>query len=94
MAPDSTWSVGGWLRSLSLSDVVAEALEEPLGADPYSFVLSLTREELGSKLKAAGLEGLAAPIWSAAEGLRQQKAIVLQKAQLPPVRRRVCRREW
>ena len=69
-----SWSVNGWLRSLSLFEIAAAALQEPLGADPFSYVLSLSHKELNRRLAEAQLSGLTAHIWAAAEELRGQKA--------------------
>lgn len=74
VAPDSTWSVCGWLRSLSLHDAVAEALQEPLGDDPFEYVLGLSSEDLRSKLVAARLDGLAELLERAVSELRAQRA--------------------
>ena len=49
-------------------------MEEPLGADPFAYMLSLSYEELGRRLAEAQLSGLVAHIWAAAEELRCQKA--------------------
>eukprot|EP00325_Prymnesiales_sp_UTEX-LB-985_P002783 CAMPEP_0174705770 /NCGR_PEP_ID=MMETSP1094-20130205/8869_1 /TAXON_ID=156173 /ORGANISM="Chrysochromulina brevifilum, Strain UTEX LB 985" /LENGTH=1050 /DNA_ID=CAMNT_0015903971 /DNA_START=465 /DNA_END=3614 /DNA_ORIENTATION=+ len=74
VAPDSTWSVSGWLRSLQLAEIIAEALQEPLGSDPFEHILSLSKDEMTQRLKAAQLGGLAAIIWAEADKLRRQGA--------------------
>lgn len=77
VAPDSTWSVAGWLRSLSLHDAVAEVLQEPLGAEPFEYILTLSDEQVHAKLAAApggSLVGLAEPLYRALSELRAQRA--------------------
>ena len=73
-APDAAWGTTGWLRSLSIPEVVADALEEPLGADPYTYLTSLTFADLSDKLAAAQLQGLTDHIWSSLQKLKEQKA--------------------
>ena len=70
----SFWGVAGWLQSLSLANLAAEALHEPPGADPFAHVLSLSRTELDHILEEVQLLGLAPRIWSAIEKLRSQGA--------------------
>ena len=53
VAPDSTWSVSGWLRSLQLAEIIAEALQEPLGSDPFEHILSLSKDEM-TQVRLAG----------------------------------------
>ena len=50
------WGVAGWVNSLALTEVVAEALKEPAGTDPFMYVLSLSLADLESKLIARGGE--------------------------------------
>ena len=73
-AHDSGWSVLGWLRSLNLLDIIGEALQDPSGDDPFTYLQDLSRERLDRMLEAAQLGGLATPIWKALEELRGQKA--------------------
>ena len=42
----AVWGVAGWLRSLQLTEIVAEALCGPVGADPFVHVLGLSRADL------------------------------------------------
>ena len=37
--PAAEWGVAGWVDSLALAEVVAEALKEPPGTDPFKYVL-------------------------------------------------------
>ena len=74
-APDSTWGLSSWLRSLSLHEVVAEAIEEPLGVDPFIYAKSLEYNELSQKLVGETLKGeLCKAICSGVKELRNQKA--------------------
>ncbi|EOD32716.1 hypothetical protein EMIHUDRAFT_230507 [Emiliania huxleyi CCMP1516] len=70
------WGVAGWVDSLALAKVVAEALKEPPGTtDPFKYVLSLSLADLQEKLEAVKLsEAIAETLWSAIEKLRDQRA--------------------
>ncbi|EOD31475.1 hypothetical protein EMIHUDRAFT_231872 [Emiliania huxleyi CCMP1516] len=72
--PSATWGIAGWVDSLALTKVVAEGLKEPAGTDPFEYVCSLSLADLEGKLEAVKLSGLAAPLWSAVEKLRDQSA--------------------
>ena len=62
------------MRSLALTKVVAKALKEPAGTDPFKYVCNLSLADLEGKLEAEKLSGLVAPLWSAIEKLRDQSA--------------------
>ena len=62
------------MNSLALSEVVADALKQPAGTDPFKYVLSLSLADLESRLEAVKLSGHAEALWSAIEKLRGQRA--------------------
>ena len=62
------------MRSIELTEVVAKALKEPPGTDPFEHVCKLSLEDLTEKLEAEKLSGLVAPLWPAIEKLRAQSA--------------------
>ena len=63
------------MNSLALTEVVAEALKEPAGTDPFKYVLSLSLADLEEKLEAVKLsETIAEILRSAIEKLRDQRA--------------------
>ena len=72
--PAAQWGIAGWVNSLALTEVVAEALKEPPGTDPFKYVCNLSLADLESKLDAVKLSGHAEILWSAIEKLRGQSA--------------------
>jgi len=69
------WGVAGWVNSLELTEVVAKALKEPPGTDPFEYVCNLSLEDLKEKLEAVKLsEAIAETLRSAIEKLRGQGA--------------------
>ena len=62
------------MNSLELTEVVAKALKEPPGTDPFKYVCNLSLADLTEKLETEKLSGLVAPLWSAIEKLRDQSA--------------------
>lgn len=62
---NSSWSMLGWLRSLNLHVLAAEALAPPAGSDVYSFVAAdLTEAGVHARLEAKGLGALAGFVWA------------------------------
>ena len=57
-SPTHEWSLAGWLRSIDLHEVVAEALEPPAGLNALTHVLGLTSSALSKLLQRAGLSAL------------------------------------
>ena len=63
------------MNSLALAEVVAEALKEPPGTDPFKYVCNLSLADLKEKLEAVKLsEAIAETLWSAIEKLHGQSA--------------------
>ena len=63
------------MNSLELTEVVAKALKEPPGTDPFEYVCNLSLEDLKEKLEAVKLsEAIAETLRSAIEKLRGQGA--------------------
>lgn len=68
-----TWTIQGWLSSLDIAPVIAQALTPPSSAPPLDFLrdeAACTRQWLSRSLRAAGLGGLTHTVWAAVEQLR------------------------
>jgi hypothetical protein len=78
----SDWSVAGWLQAVELEEFTASALKPLLGDDPLAFLRNgLTLDSLRARLRDAGLEGLAAPVWAEVGKLRKERTATSSEMQ-------------